>query len=73
MRRYCVNREPGPRGKHQVHDVTDANRSCLPKPANRVMIGGERTSSFSAFVSALLKYRGRADGCAHCMPECHRG
>jgi hypothetical protein len=65
---YCVNKNAQSNGDHEVHDSW-AN-SCLPATWNQQDLGYH--SSCSEAVTAARSYYSQVDGCAYCVPTCHK-
>ncbi len=69
MSEYCINKNPGERYEHEVHNL-DANCGHLPNPSNRDPLG-QHASCHGAVKAARDKRYSTADGCEYCSPDCH--
>lgn len=70
MSYYYVNKNAQPNGDHEVHID---NGSCPTPPDiwNRLSLG-YFSNCREAVRAAKLRYYSTADGCAYCIPECHK-
>ena len=66
MPNFLVNKNPQPKGEHEVHK-DDCNN--LPEPQNRQKLGW--FTSCHGAVDEARKYYDNVDGCKHCCPACH--
>lgn len=64
---YCMNKNSQSNGDHEVHDTAKCNN--LPKPENRLDLGWH--ANCQAAVKKAKAQDPKADGCKHCIPECH--
>jgi hypothetical protein len=64
MALYYVNNRAQENGDHEVHKT-----GCAWMPEDRTYLG-DFNNCRDAVRKAKEKYA-RADGCAHCSPECH--
>ncbi|SER33443.1 hypothetical protein SAMN05216589_0226 [Halopseudomonas bauzanensis] len=64
LKQYFVNTLAQPNGDHEVH-----REGCSWMPLSRQSVG-YHASCYPA-VQAARMYYSRADGCAHCSPQCH--
>lgn len=65
--KYYVNKNPQNNGDHEVH-----KEGCLwlPLESNRIYLG--EFYSCSDAVKAAKQYYSDVDGCAKCIPQCHK-
>lgn len=68
MPEYYVNTQPQTNGDNEVHRADYCPTPAAP--GNRDYLGWF-SSCHGAVAKAKERYS-RADGCAHCSPDCHR-
>ena len=73
---YCMNANAqSVSGDYEVHNLrVGASLGCLPLPQNQILLG-RHWNCQSAVAEAQRRYpllASRIDGCAHCVPNCHR-
>lgn len=69
MPTYLMNKNAQSNGDHEVHDEA-STKGCLPLTANRYSLGW--FSNCDDAVAAAKRRDSEADGCAKCIPACHR-
>lgn len=69
MPRFCVNKNAQSTGEHEVHNL-DAGCRNLPDYQNQLSLGLH--ANCAGALSAAKKYYSNVDGCAYCVPECHK-
>lgn len=69
MPHFCINDNAQPTGEHEVHNL-DAGCSFLPDYRNRRDLGFH--ANCHSAIAAAKKIYSSVDGCAYCVPECHK-